>query len=354
MAVKSTATPEPSLRHSKDFPGFPLAELHAHLATSLTPIVLWQIAHANGIKLQQRDFRAFQEYVMLSPERRMSLNDYFNRIYHPILDRISSGTHAVQQATYETMGGAYREGGISLIELRCNPMKHNLDAQLDLDHIIMAMIHGMEQALLEHAQLSAGLIFCIGRDLSYQQNEIIIQKAIRYHRRGVVGVDVAGPANPQFHLKDYAALFARARKAGLGITIHSGEVAEATDIWEALEHIQPSRIGHGIRAAYDKPLLAELARRKVVLEVCPMSNIATKAVSGMDEIKLILRTLQEHNVRFCINTDWPAVIRGCHLRPQLEMLRDSQALTESEIIQANRTAFAASFIPKPGGLDAYL
>ena len=85
-----------------------------------------------------------------------------------------------------------------------------------------------------------------------------------------------------------------------------------------------------------------------------MSNIATKAVKDADEMKHILRTLIDNRVKFCINTDWPEVIEGCHLRQQLVMLRNEGMLTEEEIVECNKTAFEASFVPQTGGLDAYL
>lgn len=214
----------------------------------------------------------------------------------------------------------------------------------------------MERALLEHKHLSAGIIYCIARDKDFtvEQNTTIIEKAIKYHRRGIVGIDVAGPANGNFHLKDYIKVFEKARRKGLKITVHSGEVRDANDMWEAIEYLRPHRIGHGILAAYDKPLMKELVRRKIVLEVCPMSNLATKAVQNVDEMRFILRTFIENKVPFTINTDWPEVIENCRLRSQYKLLLDNKLLTEQELKRCTRTAFAASFIPKKGGLDAYL
>lgn len=336
------------------FPTYPLAELHAHLGTSIEPAILWQIAHSSGIKLPQTDYREFCEFVTLSPSRPMALNEYFEKIYGPILDRLSSGTHAVEAAAYHTISSAYRTNGITLTELRANPMKHNQHAEVDLDHLTMALIRGMERALLEHKRLSAGIIYCIAREFSVEQNSIIIDKAIKYRKRGIVGIDVAGPATDSFHPKDYAPLFQKARRKGLKVTVHSGEVHAANDMWEVLEYLQPQRIGHGILAAYDKPLMKELVKRKVVLEVCPMSNLATKAVENLDEMRFILRTLVENKVPFCINTDWPEIIEGCHLRTQYKFLRDNKLLSEEELKKCTRTAFAASFLPKKGGLDAYL
>jgi adenosine deaminase len=335
-------------------PDYPLAELHAHLGASISPEILWQIAHEMGVKLPKKEFNEFRDYITLSPTRRLKMEAYFSKIYHPILDQLSSGVHAVEQATYHTITGAYHRNNITVIELRNNPMKHNRNAEFDLDHIIMAMLRGMERALLECSGLSAGLIFCMDRAATVAQNAVVVEKAIKYRSRGVVAIDVAGGATPSFKIADYAALFRKARKAGLHITVHSGETKGTDDMWDTLRYAKPSRIGHGISAAYDIPLMRELARQGVVLEVCPMSNIVTKAVKDLDEMKYILRTFIENDVRFCINTDWPEMIEDCRLAKQFAMLKDKGLLSAAELKACNDTAFAASFIPRPGGLDAYL
>ncbi|MGH7157511.1 MAG: adenosine deaminase [Candidatus Saccharimonadales bacterium] len=338
----------------KPFPNYPLAELHAHLSTSISPEVLWQIAHDSGFKLPKKDYIEFEQFVQLSDKRRMPLNEYFKKIYTPILHPLSSGVHAVEQGAYHTIAGAYRRNGTTLMELRFNPMKHNGHNSIDLDHIIMAMLRGMERVLLAYPQLSAGLILSMDRTFPLEQNAIIIDKAIKYHRRGVVGIDVSGPGDPGFHFKDYTAVFNKARKAGLKVTVHAGEQRDANDIWDALEHVQPARIGHGILAAYDKPLMKKLAKQGTVLEVCPLSNLATEAVENIDELKFILRAFVENKVRLTINTDWPEIIEDCQLQKQYAFLLDKDILSEGELSECTRTAFEASFIPKPGGLDAYL
>ena len=334
------------------FPPYPLAELHAHLATSINPSVYWQIAHAQGFKLPKRDYKEFIEYVMLSPEKRMSLNEYFDTIYHPLLDKLSSGTYALETAVYEIMSGAYRNN-ITLLELRLNPMKHNNEGQQDLDHIIMACLRGMEKALLEFKQLHAGIIFCLAREFSYEKNKIIVEKAIKYKRRGVVGIDIAGPATASFDVKEYKELFEKAKQEGLHITVHSGENNDANDILEVLEYLSPERIGHGIKAATDKAIMQELVKKDVVLEICPLSNLATNAVKDKEELKHILQTFIENKVKFTINTDWPEIIKGGHLWRQFQFLRDEKILTEEQLKQCNDIAFERTFVPQ-GGLNAYL
>lgn len=340
------------IRDTNSFPNFPLAELHAHIGTSIPPFVYWQIAHAQGFKLPKKHYHEFIKYVTLSPHRKMVLDEYLQEIYHPLLDKLSSGTFALEKALYEIMGGAYRNN-ITHIEVRGNIMKHNNNGQQDLDYIIMAMLRGMEKAFLEYPHLSGGLIFCLAREYTVAQNAIIVEKAIKYRRRGVVAVDFAGPAVKTFHLKDYKQLIEEAKKNGLAVTTHSGEVDGANDLWDAIEFVSPSRIGHGIKAAYDKPLMKELAKRKIVLEICPSSNLMTKAVENIEELRFMLRTFIENKVKFTINTDWPEMIEGAHLWKEYRMLLDEKILTEEELINCNETAFQSTFAP-PGGLDAYL
>lgn len=335
------------------FPNFPLAELHAHLGASVHPAIYWQIAHEQGIKLPQKNYYEFREFITLSFHDKRPLNEYFEKVYHPILDKLSSGTLAVERATYEIIAGAYRSNHTTIIELRNNPMKHNHDGTIDLDHVILAMLRGMERALLEYPGLDSGLIFCLAREFSYEKNEIIVEKAIKYHRRGVIGIDFAGPATKGFRFKDYTRLIKKAKRAGLKITAHTGEEKNANDVWEALEYINPQRIGHGIHAAYDKGLMKELVKRQTVLEVCPLSNIMTQAVQNEEELMFILRTFVENKILFTINTDWPEMILKAHLRRQFQYLLQEKMLTQEELKQCNRTAFAATFVPK-GGLNAYL
>lgn len=334
------------VKHAK-----PLAELHAHLTTSIPPHVFWHIAQSEGYKLPKRDYKEFERYIVLSPERKLTLREYLDEIYHPILDKLSSGAPALEKGVYEGLGGAYRSNNITLLELRTNPLKHNREGEVDLDHAIMAMLRGMERALLEYPKLKAGLIFCLDRQFSYEKNKIIVEKAIKYRRRGVIAIDFANYNTETFSFKDYSDLIEYARRHGLKVTAHSGETEDTNDMWECLEYANPDRIGHGIKAAYDLALMKEIAKRDITLEVCPLSNLMTKAVENDEEMKFILRTFLQNNVKFTINTDWPETVENAHLSDQIQYLRDTNILTEDEIDQTIRWAFDASFINLPNPHD---
>lgn len=322
-----------------------LPELHAHISSSIPPHVYWHIANSEGYKLPKRDYHEFVDHVVLSPERKMSLKDYLDNIYHPIFNKLAAGAIALEKGVYETFSGAYRSNHITLYELRGNPMKHNREGQVDLDHAIMAMIRGMERALLEFPKLRAGIIFCLDRQFTFDQNRIIVEKAIKYKTRGVIGIDFANYNKEGFHFSDYTDLVEKARKNGLRVTAHSGETDDTNDMWECIDSINPDRIGHGVKAAYDKKLMKELADRKIVLEVCPLSNLMTKAVKDDKEMTFILQTLLENGVKYSLNTDWPETVKDAHLSQQYKYVLDKKMLTEAQAKQLIAWGFEATFIP---------
>ena len=329
------------------------AELHSHIGSSIPPHVYWHIAKSEGYKLDQKDYLDFVNQIVLSPTRKMSLKKYLDEIYHPILDKLSSGTRALEKAVYETLGGAYRNG-ITLYELRGNPMKHNKEGEVDLDSAIMAMLRGMEQALLEYSKLQAGLIFCLDRQFTYEQNKIIVEKAIKYHRRGVIGIDFSNYNSDNFSFKNYIDPVKLARKNGLKITAHTGETDDTNDMWDCIKYIQPDRIGHGIRAAFDKELMKTLAKMGTHLEVCPLSNLMTKAVKDEEELAWVLRTLFDNGVNFSINTDWPETIEGAQLVNQYQYVLDKKIFSVCEIEQLVKWSFEATFIPISKNNNLYL
>ena len=243
---------------------------------------------------------------------------------------------------YEVVSGAYRKANITTLELRYNPMKRNRGGEQDLDHIIFASIRGLDRALLEYP-VRAGLILSCDRTFSYGLNEIIIDKAIAYRHRGVVGVDMAGPANPDFHYRDYAPLYKRARKAGLGVTIHAGEDEGWQSVEEVVDHLEPDRIGHGIHAAENPAVCKKLAERGILLEICPSSNLHTQVVRGPDQLGQYIATFRKHKVRFSFNTDGPEMLQT-NLRDELRLAVRSGWVDQDDLAQLGEWAKEASFL----------
>ncbi|MEC7984954.1 MAG: adenosine deaminase [Myxococcota bacterium] len=284
-----------------------LCDLHIHIGASVAPHIMWSIAHQQGLRLPVKDYFEFVDLITVNPRKVKSLDDYLH-ILHTWTERIQSSPLAIERSVYEIIGKEYRSSRVSQIELRFNPMKRNVGGEKDLDHIIHAAIRGMNQACLEYG-VRAGLILCLAREFPPDQNEIILKKAIKYSNRGVIGIDVAGTETKTLELDDqvlrYAKMFEQARQAGLGTTIHTGETQNTSGegVVAVLKHLKPDRIGHGIRAAFNDEALKMLADTGTVLEICPTSNLHTRAVLHLEEFNYILGSFLENRVRFTINTD---------------------------------------------------
>jgi adenosine deaminase len=323
-----------------------LAELHTHLGGSVASEILWSLAHEQGIALPVKDYWAFDRLVTVSDPRGVENLDALDAIYH-WTELIQSSPLAVERSVHDAIGGAYRSQGITTLELRFNPMKRNRGGERDLDHIILAAVRGLDRARLEYPQVRAGLILMMDRTFDERRNEIIVEKAVRWSDRGVVGIDIAGP-RPGGGRYDYvriAPMVEGARAAGLGVTIHVGEEGKTgrEEIAEVVEHLRPDRIGHGILAAADPGLMHRLRDAGTVLEICPTSNLLTKALRDEADVRATFRAFVEHGVAFTIATDGPEMMRT-HLRDEFELLHRIGALDEDELRAANARGHAASFI----------
>src|SRR4026209_2547685 len=292
------------------------AGLPCRLAGPVTPAIMWGIAHAQGIKLPTKDYWEFRDMITVSPRRNRSFDGYL-QLFH-WTELIQSSPIAVERAVYEVVGGAYRKNNVTTMELRFNPMKRNRGGEQDLDHIIAAAARGMDRATLEYPA-KPGLIFCLDRAFPFELNEIIAEKAISWRDRGVVGVDIAGPESSTFRVADYRRLFRRARQYGLGITVHTGEAGPVDEIARVVELLEPDRIGHGVKSAYDPRAMEMIRGRGIVLELCPTSNLNTRVVSGWDEFRWIFDTFRCNGLRFTINTHGPEMLKT-YIRDEMAQL----------------------------------
>jgi adenosine deaminase len=329
-----------------DYPeGF--AELHTHLGGSVASEILWSLAHEQGIALPVKDYWEFDRLVTVSDPRGVPDLNALDGIYH-WTELIQSSPIAVERSVHAAIGGAYRSQRITTLELRFNPMKRNRGGERDLDHIILAAIRGLDRASLEYPQVRAGLILMMDRTFTERQNSIIVEKAASWASRGIVGIDIAGPRpdGARYPYASLAPLVEEARTHGLGVTIHVGEEGGehgVEELGEVLESLRPDRIGHGILAAHDPELLAALRDTGTVLEICPTSNLLTKALTDEDALRETFRAFAEGGVAFTIATDGPEMMRT-HLRDEFELLRRIGALDDEELREANARGHEASFV----------
>jgi len=326
-----------------------LIDLHIHVGGAVAPHVLWSLAHNQGFKLPTKNYFEFVEMITARPENVSNLDDYL-RIMHTWTEKIQSSPTAIERSIYEVIGKEFRGSRVTQIELRFNPMKRNLDSTLDLDHIIHAALRGMDRATLEYG-VRAGLIFCLAREFDHRLNSIILEKAIKYRHRGVVGIDLAGTETRALELDAdqvgaYQDLFQRARDAGLKTTVHTGETqgTGAEGVIAVVDRLRPHRIGHGIRAAYDEAAMRLLCEQDVVLELCPTSNLHTHAVSGVDELKHIVQTFLDRGVKLTLNTDGPYLLET-DMQSEVDLVERHAIMTPDQVDRALALAREYSFIP---------
>jgi len=318
-------------------------ELHNHLGSAVDPPIMWSIAHSQGIKLPTKNYWEFEDLVTIDPDEKYSTFTQIDKELFYWTELIQSSPSAVELSVKSVIGGGYRKCNLVIHELRFNPMKRNRGGERDLDHIIMAAIRGMDKAILEYPQVKAGLILMLDRTFPYRLNEIIYKKALKYKNRGVIGLDLAGPQTKQFKMLEYVKLFKEAKKKGLGITIHTGEEGKLKEMKDVVKLIRPHRIGHGILAWQDKELMKQLVRQKIVLEVCPTSNLKSGVIKSIDEMRKIIQTLYYNKVKLTINTDGPEMYHT-NLFKEMEFLRINDILTQKQLNECQVNARKATFI----------
>src|SRR5437764_947336 len=273
-----------------------LAELHTHLGGSVSSDILWSLAHEQGIALPVKDYWEFDRLVTIADPR-----------------------------------------GVAA-----------LDA--------LAAIRGLDRASLEYPQVNAGLILMMDRTFTHEMNAVIVDKAIRWAPRGICGIDVAGPRphGARYQYRELQPLVEEAREAGLGVTIHVGEEggeAGIEEIGEVIETLRPDRIGHGILAACDPELMETLRATEIVLEICPTSNLLTKALESEEALRDTFRAFTDNGVPFTIATDGPEMMRT-HLRDEFELRVRIGALEREQLPLANERGHAASFVRREPVLPA--
>jgi adenosine deaminase len=316
-----------------------LCDLHMHLGSAATAHTLWEIAHDQGIALKEKDYWRFVDSIEMVQQS--SYEAYLKRFDYT--EKIQSSPSAVERCVYEAFSLSYRKANVNLLELRFNPINRNSEGFYDLDKLIFSAIVGMKKATLIYP-VQGGLILCMDRRLSPELNLIIAEKASRFSKDGVVGIDVAGPLNKNFSWDDIKEPVRIARRNKLGVTIHTGEVTPPDEVWEVIEKLHPDRIGHGVKSVHDKKLLDELAKRNICLELCPTSNLRTKeCIKDWDEMRAVIFALRDHGVRFTINSDNPVFLQTNVLR-ETQHLIENNILTKEEVKDATKRAHQESFI----------
>ncbi len=354
-----------------------LIDLHCHLGGAVPSAVLWEILCDSGLQTEFDSFRSLHRFLSVAAGDIHSLDDFLGRYFHAT-ELIQSSPQAANEAAYQAVAKAYRrctmvaeeapaaDGSpdeFSGMEIRYNPLKRIHGGRHTLGAIIMATIQGLQRVSM-HYKVHTGILFSMGKELSYASNWTIVQAAVAFKghghlhgAHGVIGIDMAGPESTGVDtntvwLKEVRKMVQQARSVGLGVTWHVAETTHSgpDGLEQILEYIEPDRIGHGIQLGKAKGLQRDrlcqrLREKKVCLEICPSVNLVTRSIQSLEEIADLVRLLDAEKIPFCLNTDNPYLIRT-NLLQEYESMRhvlgaDAHLLEQTHAHAQNSTFMSA-------------
>ncbi|MDX2704026.1 adenosine deaminase [Streptomyces sp. PA03-6a] len=326
--------------------GLPKAELHVHHVGSASPRIVAELAARHPDSKVPTDPAALAEYF--------SFRDFahFIEVYLSVVDLIRDAED-VRLLTYEVARDMVRQN-IRYAELTVTPYSSVRRGIPD-----KAFVEAIEDARkAAEAELGIVLRWCfdIPGEAGLASAEETTRIATELQPDGLVSFGLGGPEigvpRPQF--KPY---FDRARAVGLHSVPHAGETTGPQTIWDALNELGAERIGHGTSATRDPRLLDHLAEHRIPLEVCPTSNIATRAVATLDEHPV--KEMVAAGLLVTVNSDDPPMF-GTDLNTEYAVAARLLQLDEGGLAQLARNAVEASFLDAPGKakltaeIDSYL
>jgi len=309
--------------------GLPKAELHVHHVGSASARIVGELAerHPGAVPSdpdQLRDFFAFRDFA------------HFVEVYLSVVDLIRTADD-IRYLTYEVAREMAEGQRIRYAELTCTPF-----TSVVTGIPIEAFTEAIEDARVA-AERDFGLvlrwIYDIPGESGVPAADATLDFALNHRVDALIGFGLGGPEvgvpRPQFQPH-----FDAARAAGLRSVPHAGETTGPETVWDALRLLGAERIGHGTTAVEDPTLLAHLAETGIPLEVCPSSNVATRAVAAIADHPIT--AFVDAGVTVTVNSDDPPMF-GTSLNREYEIAADLLDLDEAGVADLARTAVRASF-----------
>ncbi|MFF7846024.1 adenosine deaminase [Streptomyces sp. NPDC007910] len=327
--------------------GLPKAELHVHHVGSASPRIVAELAARHPDSKVPTDPEALADYFTFTDFA------HFIDVYLSVVDLVRT-PEDVRLLTFEVARDMARQN-IRYAELTITP--YSSTRRGIEERAFMAAIEDARKAA--EAQFGTVLRWCFdipgeaGLEAAEETARLATTDGLR--PEGLVSFGLGGPEigvpRPQF--KPY---FDRARAAGLRSVPHAGETTGPETVWDAIRELGAERIGHGTSSVQDPELLAYLAEHRIALEVCPTSNIATRAVATLDEHPI--GRMVDAGVLVTVNSDDPPMF-GTDLNSEYAVAARLLGLDERGLAALARNAVEASFLDAAGKarisgeIDAY-
>jgi aminodeoxyfutalosine deaminase len=320
--------------------GLPKAELHVHHVGSASPEIVSTLAerHPDGPVPSDPDaLRRFFEFSDFG---------HFITVYLAVVDLIRT-PNDVRLLTHEIAREMATVQNVRYAELTCTPYTSVRPHEEGVGMPIEAYTEAIEDARIA-AERDFGIqlrwIYDIPGEAGLPAADATLDYALKHAPDALVGFGLGGPevgvGRPQF--KPH---FDAARAVGLHSVPHAGETTGPGTVWDALRELGAERIGHGTSSAQDPALLAHLASEGIALEVCPSSNIATRAVPTLAEHPITV--FRDAGVLFSVNSDDPPMF-NTSLNQEYAIAADLLGLDEEGVADLARTAVRTSFLDEAG------
>ncbi|MDP3347736.1 MAG: adenosine deaminase [Hydrogenophaga sp.] len=307
----------------------PKAELHIHIEGSLEPELIFALAQRNGLSLPYASVEALREAYAFT-----NLQSFLDIYY-------AGASVLLQEADFHDMAWAYflhaKADNVVHAELFFDPQTHTARG-VPMATVIQGLSSACARAQAELG-ISAELILCFLRHLSEEDALATLEAALPYRENFIgVGLDSSEVGHPP---SKFSRVFARCRVLGLRIVAHAGEEGPPAYIWEALNDLKTERIDHGVRSLEDPALVAELARRRTPLTVCPLSNLKLCVVNDLRDHPM--KRLLDAGLCAMVNSDDPAYFGG-YMNANFVQTVQALDLSREDVITLARNSFEASFV----------
>jgi adenosine deaminase len=311
----------------RDLVALPKAELHLHLEGAMRIDTVVELADRNGVPMPSG---------LTDAGWRFAGHDDFIAQYIALcglMTRLEDYRRLGEEVTHDLAAT-----GVHYAEAVFTPSAHAATMGEDWFGPIEAILDGVaagERATGTTVRLTPDVV----RDAGLEAGTRTLEVAKTFAGRGVVALNCAG--SEVAPIAPFAPIFRDAKASGLGSVPHAGEWAGPENVWETLEHYDPDRIGHGVRAIDDPRLVETLAERGIPLEVSPVSNVATGVYPSLAAHPF--PALREAGVTLTLNSDDPPMFGGAWLTNVYEAARDAWGLTDEDLAAIAATAVAVSF-----------
>ena len=308
----------------------PKAELHMHIEGSLEPELMFKLAERNHVKLPYADVEALRRAYAFT-----DLQSFLDIYY-------AGASVLLHEADFFDMAYAYFEraaaDNVVHAEVFFDPQTHT-GRGVPFETAIVGLEHAAHRAQVEWG-LSAKYILCFLRHLSEAEAFATLEEALPYRHHFIgVGLDSSERGHPP---EKFARVFARCRALGLHVVAHAGEEGPPEYIRTALDVLHVERIDHGVRCIEDPELVKRLARDRVPLTVCPLSNVKLRVFDRLDQHNLA--ALLEAGLCVTVNSDDPAYFGGYINDNFLQLFEALPQLNARHAYVLARNSLHASFV----------